>query len=154
MKAKEIYNRINEKHSNIILSAEIIEQHGIIEATIKFESKKKLEIYYNSNRNYLESNITLWLPDGNTKLLTSTIENFDEILFDSLLNPKPISINEIICQYRKQKNVTQKELAEKIQVRQATITEFETGKHALGSDKLEAIMNALGLTISKLHDSH
>lgn len=154
MKAQEIYTRITEKHSNIILSAEIIEQHGIIEATIRFESKKKIEIYCNSNRNSIESNITLWSADGNTRLLTSTIENFDEILFDSLMTQKPISINEIICQYRKQKNITQKELADKIQVRQATITEFETGKHALGSDKLEAIMNELGLTISKLHDSH
>ena len=55
---------------------------------------------------------------------------------------------------RIEQNVTQKQLAKKINIRQATITEFETGKHALGSDKLEAIMSVLGLTISKSHDSH
>ena len=65
-----------------------------------------------------------------------------------------MKINESIKAARIEQNVTQKQLAEKINVRQATITEFETGKHALGSDNLEAIMNALGLTISKLHNSH
>jgi transcriptional regulator with XRE-family HTH domain len=63
-----------------------------------------------------------------------------------------MKINELIKAARIEQNITQKQLAEKINVRQATITEFETGKHALGSDKLEAIMNVFGLTISKLHD--
>lgn len=153
MKAQKIYNRINEKHSNIILSAELIEQFGIIDASIKFESGKKLQIYNDSNKHHFESIVTFWSIDGNTRLLTSTIETFDEISFDSLLAPKPISLNEIVCQYRKQKNISQSELAEKIDVRQATISEFESGKHALGSDKLEAIMNALNLTISKCTDT-
>lgn len=65
-----------------------------------------------------------------------------------------MKINEAIKAARIEQNITQKELAEKIEVRKATISEFESGKHALGSDKLEAIMNELGLTISKLHDSH
>jgi transcriptional regulator with XRE-family HTH domain len=63
-----------------------------------------------------------------------------------------MKINELIKAARIEQNITQKELSEKINIRQATITEFETGKHALGSDKLEAIMNVLGLTISKLND--
>lgn len=67
--------------------------------------------------------------------------------------PERRNIRESIIAARKEKNITQKELAEKIQVRPATITEFESGKHALGSDKLEAIMNVLNLTISKLPDA-
>ena len=153
MKAQEIFEQVKKQHSNTILNAEIIEQHGIVDATVKFEDGKHLQIYYNSNRNYFESSATLWGADGNTKLIYSTIENFDEILFDSLIAPKPIIINEIICQYRKKQNITQTQLSEKINVRTATISEFESGKHALGSDKLEAIMNELGLTISKLHGS-
>lgn len=65
-----------------------------------------------------------------------------------------MKINQVIKTARIEQNITQKELAEKIEVRKATISEFESGKHALGCDKLEAIMNALGLAISKLHDSH
>lgn len=65
-----------------------------------------------------------------------------------------MKINEAIKTARIEQNVTQKELAEKVNIRQATICEFESGKHALGSDKLEAIMNALNLTISKCTDAN
>ena len=63
-----------------------------------------------------------------------------------------MKINEAIKTARTEQNTTQKELAEKIKVRKATISEFESGKHALGSDKIEAIMNALNLTFSKCTD--
>lgn len=60
-----------------------------------------------------------------------------------------MKINEIIKAARIGKRITQKELAEKIGVRKATISEFESGKHAIGSNKLDAIMIFLNLTISK-----
>jgi len=64
-----------------------------------------------------------------------------------------MKINEVIKAARIEQNISQKELAEKIVVRKATISEFESGKHALGSDKLEVIMNVLNLTISKCTDA-
>lgn len=65
-----------------------------------------------------------------------------------------MKINKVIKTARIEQNMSQKELAEKIEVRKATISEFESGKHALGSDKLEAIMNALNLTFSKCTDAN
>jgi len=64
-----------------------------------------------------------------------------------------MKINEIISERRKSLGYTQKDLSAKIKIRHATLSEFESGKHAIGSDKLEDIMNALNLTISKLPDA-
>ena len=64
--------------------------------------------------------------------------------------PEKKNLRETIIFTRKEKNITQKELAEKIGVRTATIADFENAKTSLGSDNLEAIMSELGLTISKL----
>lgn len=62
-------------------------------------------------------------------------------------------INHIVAANRLIQGLTQKEIAEKIDIRNATISDFEAGKYNLGSDKLEAIMNVLNLTISKLPDA-
>lgn len=60
-----------------------------------------------------------------------------------------MKINEIITERRKSLGLTQKQLAENIGVRNATISDFEKGKRNLGTDKLEAIMRELDLTLSK-----
>ena len=152
MKAKEIFEQVKKQHSDIILNAEIIENVGTIEANIKFESKRKLSIFQCQKPNTV-SEVIFWENDRNTKLYRSTIEFFDFEEFEKVLIPKPIVINQAIAFYRRKANITQKELSEKIGVRHATISDFENGKYNLGSDKLEAIMNELGLTISKLPDT-
>jgi len=48
---------------------------------------------------------------------------------------------------RKQQGLTQKDLAEKLGIRQATLSEFESGKRSLRSDTLETIINFLNLDI-------
>ena len=58
-----------------------------------------------------------------------------------------MKINEIISERRKSLGLTQKELSAKIGIRHATISEFESGKHGLGSDKLELILSELQLSI-------
>jgi len=58
-----------------------------------------------------------------------------------------MTINKTISERRKSLGITQKELAEKIGVRNATISDFENGKYNLGSDKLESILEALNLSI-------
>ena len=62
-------------------------------------------------------------------------------------------IRHIIAAHRLTQGLTQTELAERVGIRNATISDFENGKYNLGSDKLQAIMNELGLTISKLPDT-
>jgi len=58
-----------------------------------------------------------------------------------------MKINEIISKRRKLLGFTQKELSSKIGIRNATLSEFESGKHGLGSDKLELILSELQLSI-------
>jgi transcriptional regulator with XRE-family HTH domain len=58
-----------------------------------------------------------------------------------------MKINKIISERRKSLGITQKKLSEKIGIRHATLSEFERGKHGLGSDKLEAILVELQLSI-------
>jgi len=58
-----------------------------------------------------------------------------------------MKINEIISERRKSLGLTQKELSAKVGIRLATISEFESGKHGLGSDKLELILSELQLSI-------
>jgi transcriptional regulator with XRE-family HTH domain len=52
-------------------------------------------------------------------------------------------LREHIIKARKEQGYTQCSLASKIGVRQATISEFESGKHALRSDILEKILQIL-----------
>lgn len=55
-----------------------------------------------------------------------------------------------IVKVRKEQGFTQGILAEKIGVRQATISEFESGKRSLGSDILEKIINILNIDIMNI----
>lgn len=64
-----------------------------------------------------------------------------------------MKINEILSERRKSLGLTQKEVAEHIGVRNATISDFEKGKRNLGSDKLEQLLPVLQLTISELPDT-
>ncbi|MFW9927906.1 MAG: helix-turn-helix domain-containing protein [Candidatus Thorarchaeota archaeon] len=61
-----------------------------------------------------------------------------------------MKLNEILSERRKSLGLTQKEVAEQIGVRNATISDFEKGKRNLGSDKLEQLLPILQLTISEL----
>ena len=58
-----------------------------------------------------------------------------------------MKINEIISDRRKLLGLTQKDLSAKVGIRHATLSEFESGKHGLGSDKLELILAELQLSI-------
>jgi len=64
-----------------------------------------------------------------------------------------MKLNEILSERRKSLGLTQKEIAEQIGVRNATISDFEKGKRNLGSDKLEQLLPILRLTISELPDT-
>jgi transcriptional regulator with XRE-family HTH domain len=61
-------------------------------------------------------------------------------------------LKEQIIKARKEQGLTQKDLALKIGVRKATISDFETGKTALGSDILEKIINVLSINVMKILD--
>ena len=56
-------------------------------------------------------------------------------------------IREKITEFRKQQGLTQTDLAQKVGVRQATISDFENGKYNLRSDLLEKILIVLNLDI-------
>ena len=58
-----------------------------------------------------------------------------------------MKINEIISERRKSLGITQKDLSAKVGIRHATLSEFESGKHGLVSDKLELILAELQLSI-------
>ena|GEM_PF-1809767 len=77
-------------------------------------------------------------------------ESITKEKYDSLFSNITGSLNEIVSTFRTIEGYTQKEIAEKIGVRSATISDFENGKYNLGSDKLEKIMQVLNLTLSKL----
>lgn len=64
-----------------------------------------------------------------------------------------MKLNKIISGRRKSLGITQKDLAERIGVRNATISDFEKGKYNIGSDKLELIMDELMLVVSELPDT-
>ena len=54
---------------------------------------------------------------------------------------------------REARNITQMELAAKIEVPQSTIASWETGRALPRADKLPAIAKALGCTIDELLDA-
>ena len=58
-----------------------------------------------------------------------------------------MKINKIIQSRRKSLGITQKELAEKIGTTNVRISEIENGKYALGSERLEKILEVLHLSI-------
>lgn len=54
--------------------------------------------------------------------------------------------------YREKANLTQQQLAEKMEITQKSITKWETGKGYPRADKLPTLANALGCTIDELFD--
>ena len=56
-------------------------------------------------------------------------------------------IREQVIKARKEQGLTQKDLALKVGVRTATISDFERGKYNLGSDILEKILESLNIEI-------
>jgi len=82
----------------------------------------------------------------------TALENMNrEIVAFNIYFPERMvgQIRHIIAAHRLTQGLTQTELAEIVGIRNATISDFEKGKYNLGSDKLEAIMHELGLTISE-----
>lgn len=59
----------------------------------------------------------------------------------------PLNIGEMIKELRVSKNLTQEELAEKINVNKATIANYEANRRALTIDKLEIILSELEVTL-------
>jgi transcriptional regulator with XRE-family HTH domain len=57
------------------------------------------------------------------------------------------SLREFIVKIRKEKNITQAELAEKVGVRVATISDYETGKSSINADVIEKIFKILDVRI-------
>ncbi len=55
-----------------------------------------------------------------------------------------------LAEIRKQKGLTQEELAQKLGVKDITISRYERGERQLTIEKAQAIANALGCTISEL----
>lgn len=60
-----------------------------------------------------------------------------------------MNIPEIIKTQRKALKITQAQLAQKINCRQATISEFENQKHEMGSALLSKALQALNLKIKE-----
>ncbi len=58
-----------------------------------------------------------------------------------------MTLREQIIQERKMQGMTQSDLAEKVGIRQATISDFEKGKSNLRFDILEKIINTLSINI-------
>lgn len=83
----------------------------------------------------------------------TALENMNrEIVAFNIYFPEKMTgkIRHIIAAHRLIAGLTQTELAERVGIRNATVSDFEKGKYNLGSDKLELIMKEFGLTISKL----
>lgn len=95
-----------------------------------------LNVEKRSAANKLEKNMAL-------ELLNREIVAFNFYFPEKMTG----SIRHKLTAYRLINGLTQKELAERIGVRNATISDFENGKYNIGSDKLEAIMKELGLSI-------
>lgn len=57
-------------------------------------------------------------------------------------------LREKIIKARKEQGLTQKDLAKKVGVRQATISDFERGKTNLNSNTLEKIFEILNINIA------
>ena len=55
-----------------------------------------------------------------------------------------------LAEIRKQKGLTQEELAQKLGVKDITISRYERGERQLTIEKAQAIANVLGCTISEL----
>ena len=63
-----------------------------------------------------------------------------------------LSIGKFISQKRKEKNLTQAELAEKLGVSNKTISKWETGKCMPDYSIIQSLCQELGITVSELMD--
>lgn len=63
-----------------------------------------------------------------------------------------LSIGKFISQKRKEKNLTQAELAEKLGVSNKTISKWETGKCMPDYSIIQALCQEIGITVSELMD--
>ncbi len=61
-----------------------------------------------------------------------------------------VKIGKFISEVRKQRNLTQKELAEKLGVSDKTISKWECGNSAPDISYLEALCNSLGISVNEL----
>lgn len=121
------------------------------------EGKALVQSWIDAKGNEIED----FFSSGDVK--KDTLRNTDSRVYNTLQKqakeafeyffPERKSIRETIAARRKELGYTQKEVAEKIDVRIATIGDFENGKAGLGSDKLELILSFLNLTISKCTDA-
>ena len=85
------------------------------------------------------------------------ISKIDQVTANELLNRELAAFNvyfpekmagEIrhkLAAFRLRAGMTQKQLSEEIGVRPATLSDFENGKHNLGSEKIDHIMHVLGI---------
>ena len=62
------------------------------------------------------------------------------------------NIGKFIAQKRKEKNLTQEQLAEKLSVSNKTISKWETGKCMPDYSIVEQLCEELGITLSELMD--
>lgn len=60
-----------------------------------------------------------------------------------------MKFHELVKKKRKEKGLSQTELAEKVESRQSTISEFESGKAGINSKLLELIFNELDIKIKE-----
>jgi transcriptional regulator with XRE-family HTH domain len=58
-----------------------------------------------------------------------------------------LALPEICRQRRIEKGITQRNLAEKLGIRKATLSEFETGKRGISSKTLELILKELKIEL-------
>lgn len=82
-------------------------------------------------------------------LFESIIIKQNMALYD-LRNVKKMSIGKHIREYRKKAGLTQKELAEKSNIAEITIRQYESGKRTPNSEKLKNIANVLQISPSLL----
>lgn len=81
--------------------------------------------------------------------------NREIVAFNCYFPEKAVGgINHKIAAFRLLAGMTQAEMAEKLGVSIPRISEFENRVKFSGFEKLEEMMKVLGLTISKMHDSH
>ncbi len=57
-----------------------------------------------------------------------------------------------ICELRKKFNISQEELAEKLDISQKSLSKIETGRNFLTSETLEKLLSALDIKITELFD--
>lgn len=63
-----------------------------------------------------------------------------------------MDINEVIRRLRQAKGLTQKNVADEIEIHETTYIRYEAAGKKIPSDKLENIANALGVTVADIYE--